>query len=126
MRIRESEFSSHISKYKDVLYLCHRNADPDSIGSAFALQQAFGGKLGAVEDLSRTGQALAAAIGAVVEINPGAKGCDLVIIIDTSVRLQLGSFNLAKYALIDHHLDQGLLEAAEFYIQRPSRSPGRS
>jgi bifunctional oligoribonuclease and PAP phosphatase NrnA len=122
MRIRESEFSSHISKYKDVLYLCHRNADPDSIGSAFALQQAFGGKLGAVEDLSRTGQALAAAIGAVVEINPRAEGCDLVIIIDTSVRLQLGSFNLAKYALIDHHLDQGLLEAAEFYIQRPSKS----
>jgi bifunctional oligoribonuclease and PAP phosphatase NrnA len=122
MHIRESEFSSHISKYKDVLYLCHRNADPDSIGSAFALQQAFGGRLGAVEDLSRTGRALAAAIGAVVEINPRAEGCDLVIVIDTSVRLQLGSFNLASYALIDHHLDKGLLEAAEFYIQRPCKS----
>lgn len=122
MRIFESEFCAHIGKYEDILYLCHRNADPDAIGSAFALQQAFGGRLGAVEDLSRTGQALADSIGAVVEINPGAEGCDLVIIIDTSVRLQLGSFNLAKYALIDHHLDKGLLQAAEFYIQRPSKS----
>ncbi len=64
MRIRESEFGSHVKKFKNVLYLCHRNADPDAIGSAFALQQAFGGTVGVVDDLSRTGEALAASIGA--------------------------------------------------------------
>jgi phosphoesterase RecJ-like protein len=122
MQIREFEFAHHISKYKNVLYLCHRNADPDAIGSAFALQQAFGGSLGAVEDLSRSGEALASSIGAVVELDPVADGYDLVVVVDASVRLQLGNVRLAKYAVVDHHLDDGLLAGAEFYIQRPSNS----
>lgn len=122
MQILESDFPNYISNYKNVLYLCHRNADPDAIGSAFALQQAFGGTLGAVEDLSRSGEALASSIGAVVELDPAAEDYDLVVIVDASVRLQLGNVHLAKYALVDHHLDEGLLAGAEFYIQRPSHS----
>ncbi len=122
MQIRESEFADHIRKYKNILYLCHRNADPDAIGSAFALQQAFGGTLGAVEDLSRSGEALASAIGAVVELDPVVVGYDLIVVVDASVRLQLGNISLAKYAVVDHHLDEGLLSGAEFYIQRPSHS----
>src|SRR5512138_1052966 len=98
MQIRESEYAHHIRKYKNVLYLCHRNADPDAIGSAFALQQAFGGSLGAVEDLSRSGEALASSIGAVVELDPVSNGYDLVVVVDASVRLQLGNIRLAKYA----------------------------
>ena len=42
MLISEAEFGSIVSRYKNVLYLCHRNADPDAIGSAFALAGAFG------------------------------------------------------------------------------------
>jgi bifunctional oligoribonuclease and PAP phosphatase NrnA len=122
MQIRESDFPNNIRNYKNILYLCHRNADPDAIGSAFALQQAFGGTLGVVEDLSRSGEALASSIGAVVELDPAAEVYDLVVIVDASVRLQLGNINLAKYALVDHHLDDGLLAGAEFYIQRPSHS----
>lgn len=122
MQIRESEFAHHIRKYKNVLYLCHRNADPDAIGSAFALQQAFGGFVGAVEDLSRSGEALASSIGAVVELDPATEGYDLIVVVDASVRLQLGNIRLAKYAVVDHHLDEGLLAGAEFYIQRPSHS----
>jgi phosphoesterase RecJ-like protein len=122
MRIHEPEFCTHIGKYKNILYLCHRNADPDAIGSAFALQQVFGGAVGAVDDLSRTGESLADAIGADVEINPRTEDYDLVLVVDTSVRLQLGDFHPLCYAVIDHHLDKGLLEGAEFYIQRPSKS----
>jgi len=122
MLISEAEFGACISEYGNVLYLCHRNADPDAIGSAFALQQAFGGTIAAVDDLSRTGQALANAIGAEVQINPRAKDYDLVVVVDTSVRLQLGDFNLASYAIVDHHLDRGLLEEARFYIQKPCKS----
>ena len=73
MRICESEFHAFIRSYGKVLYLCHRNADPDAIGSAFALAQAFGGTLGAVDDLSRTGEALANAIGAKVKIDPRSR-----------------------------------------------------
>ena len=36
MEILDSEFGSRISRYSNVLYLCHRNADPDAIGSGFA------------------------------------------------------------------------------------------
>lgn len=122
MQITEPEFADRIRKYKNVLYLCHRNADPDAIGSAFALQQAFGGQLGAVEDLSRSGEALASAIGAMVELDPTVEGFDLVVVVDASVELQLGNICLAKYAIVDHHLDEGMLAGAEFYIQRPSHS----
>lgn len=122
MLIHESQFSERISKYKNILYLCHRNADPDAIGSGFALQQAFGGTLGAVEDLSRSGQAVAKAIGASVSINPKAEDYDLVVLVDASVRLQIGNFSLKSYAVVDHHQDKGLLNDAEFYIQRPSNS----
>ncbi len=122
MLIHESQFADCVSKYKNVLYLCHRNADPDAIGSGFALQQAFGGTLGAVDDLSRSGQAVAKAIGARVSINPKAMDYDLVVLVDASVRLQIGNFNSERYAVIDHHLDKGLLVGALFYIQRPANS----
>jgi nanoRNase/pAp phosphatase (c-di-AMP/oligoRNAs hydrolase) len=122
MRISESEFGAHISRYTNVLYLCHRNADPDAIGSAFALSRAFGGTVAAVDDMSRTGEATARIIEARVLINPTSDAYDLVVVVDTSVRLQLGEIRLEKYALVDHHLDAGMLDGAEFYIQKPAKS----
>ncbi len=122
MQIRESEFRAYISKYKNVLYLCHRNADPDAIGSAFALQHAFGGTMGVIEDLSRSGKALADAIGAEILINPSIDDFEFTVVVDASVKLQLGNISLAKYAVVDHHLDKGLLAEAQFYIQRPASS----
>ena len=122
MRICESEFGDRISKYRSVLYLCHRNADPDAIGSSYALQQSFGGTVGAVDDLSRTGAALARVLEARILINPRAEDYDLVVVVDTSVRQQLGSLNLQRYALVDHHLDEELQEGAIFYIQKPCKS----
>jgi len=122
MRICERQFGDHIGRYKKVLYLCHRNADPDAIGSSFALSRAFGGTIGAVDDLSRTGVSLADIIGARILINPRVKDYDLVVVVDTSVGTQLGDKLPASYALVDHHLDEGLLEDALFYIQRPAKS----
>lgn len=122
MLIPEAQFGSFVSRYKSVLYLCHRNADPDAIGSAFALAGAFGGTVGAVDDLSRTGEALSDLIGADILINPSPENWDLIVVVDTSVRLQLGAIHLSRYGLVDHHQDDGLLEGAEFYIQRPAKS----
>jgi len=122
MRISESEFGAYIGKYNNVLYLCHRNADPDAIGSAFALSRAFGGTVAAVDDLSRTGGAAAKIIGVEVLISPSADAYDLAVVVDTSVRQQLGEILPENYALVDHHLDPGLLDGAEFYIQKPSKS----
>jgi phosphoesterase RecJ-like protein len=122
MRIRETEFALRIREYNNILYLCHRNADPDAVGSAFALSQAFGGTLGAAEDLSRLGQAVARAIGAQIILNPNPENFDLVVVVDASVPLQLGTIRLAKYAVVDHHLDKDLSAGALFYIQRPANS----
>ena len=122
MRIGEHQFAEHIRRFSHVLYLCHRNADPDAIGSCFALAQAFGGSMGGVDDLSRTGASLARAIGAHLLIDPPLQDYDLVVLVDTSVAMQVGERLPACYALVDHHLDAGLLEQALFYIQRPARS----
>ncbi len=122
MLISEAQFGDYIGRYKKVLYLCHRNADPDAIGSAFALAGAFGGAVGAIDDLSRTGEALFDLIGADILINPSPEDWDLIVVVDTSVRLQLGEIQLSRYGLVDHHQDDGLVEGAEFYIQRPAKS----
>jgi len=122
MRIRESEFAGCIREYENVLYLCHRNADPDAIGSAFALAQAFGGTLGVAEDVSRLGQAVANAIKARIVLDPDPDKFDLVVVVDASVQLQLGGIRPERYALVDHHLDKGLSAGAKFYVQRPANS----
>ncbi|HOV82918.1 MAG TPA: DHH family phosphoesterase [Methanothrix sp.] len=122
MLISDCQFGDSVGRYKNVLYLCHRNADPDAIGSSFALSRAFGGSIGAVEDLSRTGERLARVIGADVLVNPCHEDYDLVVLVDTSVPLQLGGAVPERYALVDHHIDRGLLEGAVFYIQRPATS----
>jgi phosphoesterase RecJ-like protein len=119
MQIRDDEFKDLISGYKRVLYLCHRNADPDAVGSGFALREAFGGDLAAVEGVSRTAAALLRAIGADLLIDPSIEGYDLVVVVDTAVGLQIGDLDLKDYAVVDHHQDQDLIEAARFYIQRP-------
>lgn len=122
MRIGEGQFAEHIRRFKHVLYLCHRNADPDAIGSSFALACAFGGSMGAADDLSRTGASLAQVLGAHLIIDPPLDEYDLVVLVDTSVAMQVGQRLPACYGLVDHHLDAGLLDQALFYIQRPARS----
>jgi phosphoesterase RecJ-like protein len=122
MQISENEFKDLIGGYEKVLYLCHRNADPDAVGSGFALQEAFGGDLAAVEGVSRTASALLRAIAADIQIDPSFEGYDLVVVVDTAVRLQVGDLNLKDYAVVDHHQDRDLVEAARFYIQRPADS----
>lgn len=98
------------------------NADPDAIGSSFALARAFGGSIGAVDDLSRTGASLAQVIGADLLIDPPFEEYDLVVLVDTSVAMQVGQRLPTCYGLVDHHLDAGLLDQALFYIQRPAGS----
>ena len=122
MRICEHQFSDNIRQFSKILYLCHRNADADAIGSSFALSQAFGGAIGVFDDLSRTGASLAEAVDATVLLDPRFDDYDLVVVVDTSVGIQVGSNLPVAYALIDHHLDEGLLDNALFFIQRPAKS----
>ncbi|NYT02848.1 MAG: phosphoesterase [Methanosarcinales archaeon] len=122
MHILEAEFAGRISNFQRILYLCHRSADPDAIGSAFALQQAFFGDLGVVGDVSRTAGRLVEVLGASPILDPDPGDYDLVVVVDTSTWLQLGSIRPTRYAVIDHHQDTAMLEGAEFYIHRPANS----
>lgn len=121
MRILEYDALKHIIDLRKI-YLCHRNADPDAIGSAFALSWLFGGDIGVAGDLSRAGVQLADSIGIKPIIDPDLDSYDLVVLVDTSVSSQIGGAVLRRYGVIDHHLDRDLLENAEFYIQREADS----
>ena len=122
MEISEGEFKKLIEGYDNVLYLCHRNADPDAVGSAFALGEAFGGEMAAVEGVSRTAAALLRSLGAEILIDPPVSDRDLVVVVDTAVGQQIGNVELKDYAVIDHHQDRDLVEGALFSIQRPADS----
>lgn len=121
MLIIDADYGSHVSGC-NILYLCHRNADPDAIGSAFALQECFNGDLGAAGDVSKAGMQLADAIGADPLIDPSIEDYDMVVVVDASVKRQIGDLKLRRYGVVDHHLDTGLIRGAEFYIQRPTDS----
>ncbi|MEM2934377.1 MAG: DHH family phosphoesterase [Methanocellales archaeon] len=113
-----SEFFNKLKQYRNILYLCHINADCDAIGSAYALAAAFGGTIAVVDTCNRTALALLEALEAKVEINPDPSGFDLTVIVDTATKDLLGNLQLGKYALIDHHEYSELIEKAEFYIHK--------
>lgn len=121
MRILESDAVKHLCDRRKI-YLCHRNADPDAIGSAFALSWLSAGDIGAAGDLSRAASLLADSMGIKPIIDPDLQSYDLVVLVDTSVSSQIGGAMLRRYGVIDHHLDTDLLENAEFYIQRQADS----
>ncbi len=122
MKVSEVEFARLLSREEDILYLTHRNADADAIGSAFALCQAFGGTVGVTGDLSRTAQQLVGALGASLVMESSPECHDFVVVVDASTSTQLGDLCLFRYAVVDHHMDVGLIESAQFYIQQPAGS----
>jgi len=89
MRIPESDAIKHLCGHRKI-YLCHRNADPDAIGSAFALSWLFGGDIGVFGDLSRSAIQLADSIDIKPLIDPDLNSYELVVLVDTSVSSQVG------------------------------------
>ena len=58
MQVDEVGFYNRLLDYHNILYLCHRNADPDAISSAFALSEAIGGTVGLVDGSNRVASLL--------------------------------------------------------------------
>lgn len=90
---------------KRVLWLLHVNADPDCVGAAFALREAFGGAVGAPDAPSKAGKALAHRVGLDVDEWPHPENHDVCVAVDTSSRAQLGRLGARVPAplLVDHH-----------------------
>ena len=117
MEIDESELYNQLLDYNNILYLCHRNADPDALGSAFALKEAIGGTIGVIEGCDRVASQIARQLNIEFVTNPSGD-YDLVVVVDTSTAAQLNGFKLESYAVIDHHATTSLNENAVFYLHR--------
>lgn len=121
MEIDEAEFYNQLLDYDNILYLCHRNADPDALGSAFALKEAIGGTIGVIDGCDRVASVLAKQLN--IEFIKDPEGeYDLVVVVDTSTLAQLNGFPLKNYAVIDHHATTSLNENSAFSLHRNKSS----
>lgn len=121
MEIDEAEFSNQLLDYDNILYLCHRNADPDALGSAFALKEAIGGTIGVIDGCDRVASVLAKQLNIEFITDPEGEH-DLVVVVDTSTLAQLNGFPLKNYAVIDHHATTSLNENSAFSLHRNKSS----
>ncbi len=108
--------------YQNVLFLGHRNADPDAVSSTFALAEAFGGTVGVVDHCSRVAAILVEELEIEVVYTPDPTDYDFTVVVDTSTRSQLNNISLGDYGVIDHHSVSQLLDGASFYLHRNTDS----
>lgn len=107
-----------------LLHLMHVNADCDCIGSAFALQAAFGGTVGAPGGVSAPGRRLAARLGLEVDEHPDPSAHGQSVVLDCSTRVQLGPLagKVPRPVLFDHHAYGDAWEEAVAVVRDPGRS----
>lgn len=89
----------------DKLILVHGNADPDALGSAYALAKAFPpADILPVEGLDRTSKNVSARLGMELLLRPD-RNYPLIVVLDTSSPEQLGSYSQmqGEMIIIDHH-----------------------
>ncbi|HET6405315.1 MAG TPA: DHH family phosphoesterase [Candidatus Thermoplasmatota archaeon] len=88
-----------------VLWLMHVNADPDCVGSTFALREAFGGVAAAPGGMNRPGERLARLLAFEPERIAHPRNHALAVAVDTGSRSGLGAVGreLGDVALVDHH-----------------------
>jgi phosphoesterase RecJ-like protein len=89
----------------DKLILIHGNADPDALGSAYALAKAFPpAAILPVEGLDRTSKNVSARLGMQLLTKP-ERAYPLIVVVDTSSPEQLGDYSNVEgeMIIIDHH-----------------------
>lgn len=122
MEVDEAEFFNRLLDYRNILYLCHRNADPDAVSSAFALSEAIGGTVGLVDGCNRVAAVLIDRLNIEVVDKPNPADYGFVVVVDTSTKAQLNDLELTRYCVIDHHTTTALTENSEFFLHRNSTS----
>ncbi len=122
MEVDEFGFYNRLLDYSNILFLCHRNADPDAVGSAYTLAEAIGGVVGLVDGCNRVGKMLVNALEINVVVDPDPSNYDFTVVVDTSTQAQLNDIKLTKYAVVDHHSTCSIKDGAEFYIHRCASS----
>jgi nanoRNase/pAp phosphatase (c-di-AMP/oligoRNAs hydrolase) len=118
----EKEFHDRLRQYHNVLFLCHKNADVDSLGSAYALMRLFGGTVGVEDSLSTMAEMLAGRLKVNVAVKPDPSAFDLTVVVDTSNLSQTGYARLDGCAVIDHHEPGDLSSRCEFSLIKRASS----
>ncbi len=104
-------------KAKFILILCHRNADPDAMGAAFAFSQLLRRlkpelkvEIASPEGISKLSRVLLAALPIrLTSKDPNFKDADIIVMLDTNTIQQLGEWgeyikgSSSPLVVIDHH-----------------------
>jgi phosphoesterase RecJ-like protein len=107
------------------LILIHGNADPDALGSAYAITRAFPeGDIVAPGGLDRISKIIADKQGIEVGGNADFSDYDLVVVVDTSSPDQLENFSdvPAGSVIIDHHARSDKWNGCVYYCDESKRS----
>lgn len=102
----------------DKLILVHGNADPDALGSAYALAKAFPpAAILPVEGLDRTSKNVSARLGMELLVR-AERSYPLIVVLDTSSPEQLGPYSQMQgdMIIIDHHCPSTKWEGRGTYI----------
>ncbi len=99
-----------------VLLLCHHNADPDAICSAYAFQGLLAKvrpnvttEIGAAQGISRLSKHILKRLPITVNLQPIVEKADTIVLLDTNTTQQLGSLServaktTAPIIVLDHH-----------------------
>ncbi|MGP8328796.1 MAG: DHH family phosphoesterase [Methanosarcinaceae archaeon] len=122
MQVNEVEFYNRLLDYRNILFLCHRNADPDAVSSAFALSEAIGGTIGLVDGSNRVASLLIDRLELDIVDVPDPFDYEFTVVVDTSTSAQLNDIQLKNYCVIDHHMTTALTENADFFLHQNASS----
>jgi nanoRNase/pAp phosphatase (c-di-AMP/oligoRNAs hydrolase) len=99
-----------------ILLLCHHNADPDAICSAYAFQGLLAtvrpnvtAEIGAGQGISRLSKHILKRLPITVNLQPNVEKADAIVLLDTNTTQQLGQLServtktKAPLIVIDHH-----------------------
>ncbi len=108
-----------IDKDKDILFLIHRQADPDAVGSAYFSLQRWGGDVASPGTPDRAGQKLLSFLEFDILNSIDFDVYHQIFVLDTPDPSQLEpfEFSLEKTSIIDHHSANNW-EKDVFYIDR--------
>lgn len=120
--MEERQFYDAIRRHERILFLCHKNADPDSFGSSYALMRLFGGDIAVADSLSAMAETLSAKLKVKTLIRPNLSKYDIVVVVDTSTLVQSGYDKVGRCAVIDHHTPGDLAGMCEFSLSRQASS----
>jgi nanoRNase/pAp phosphatase (c-di-AMP/oligoRNAs hydrolase) len=109
MRKDRADFPAFLEAMRGrrLLHLGHREADPDALGSAYAMSCVLPGDVGCARGISTRARDLAAWLGIEPLIDPDLAAYEYVIFYDSLNADLVGLPMPARYALFDHHDTSG-------------------